>query len=296
MGTMWRRKVQPGEMGRARSVTLLLAMAAVIVGTALSASAHDLGTERRPAALTDVAFDQRVNAEVPLDIPFRDETGAAVQLGKYFDTRPVILALVYYRCRDLCPLLMDGIARTLHGVSLSPDQYRLLVVSFDPRDTPLFAAAKKADLVQNFKLGKAPNWHFLTGEEGAIQYLTKAVGFRYTYDATTQEYAHAAGLVVLTPQGRIYRYMYGIDFSPRDLQLSLVEASGNKVGSVIDQVLLFCYHYDPATGKYTLVILRSLRAAAVVTVGAIAALIVLLLRRERRRNAQAAGGAAHHVA
>ena len=263
-----------------------------------AARAHDLRADSRPAALQEVAFDQRVNEQVPLDLVFRDETGSPVRLGQYFDSRPVILVLVYYHCRDLCPLLLDGVVRTLRGISLgSGDQYHLLVVSFDPRDTPRIAAAKKTDLAHQYgRAGTATGWHFLTGEEATIQSLTRAVGFHYTYDAATEQFGHAAGLVVLSPHGRIYRYMYGIDFSPRDLRLSLVEASGNKIGSVIDQVLLFCYHYDPATGKYSLLILKVVRLAGLATVGGLAAFIITMWRRDRRRTIETAGGAPRHVA
>ena len=239
-----------------------------------------------------------MNEQVPLDLPFRDEAGNQVRLGQYFDSRPVILVLVYFRCRDLCPLLLDGVGRTLRSMSFSAGkQYRLLVVSFDPHDTPGIAALKKADLVQRYGRAKAPAaWHFLTGEEGAIRSLTRAVGFHYTYDASSEQFGHAAGLVVLTPQGKIYRYMYGIEFSPRDLRLSLVEASGNHIGSAIDQILLFCYHYDPSQGKYSLLVMNVVRGAGLATVGALAAFLLVMWRRDRRRSAQAAGRVQEHVA
>lgn len=292
----------PHRSGRARMACSwaigLLAMWALALAGIRPARAHDLRADTRPAALREVAFDQRVNEQVPLDLVFHDEEGRSVRLGEYFGKQPAILVLVYFRCRDLCPLLLDGVVRTLRAMSFSAGhQYHLLVVSFDPRDTAAIAAARKEELAQRYgRPGGETDWHFLTGEDAAIRSLTRAVGFHYTYDASTGQYGHAAGLVVLTPAGKIYRYMYGIEFSPRDLRLSLVEASGNKVGSVIDQVLLFCYHYDPATGKYSLLVMKVLRLAGLATVGGLATFIITMWRRDRRRTVETAGGAPRHVA
>jgi len=283
------------EPRRARSLRVACGLSAwsLIAWSAVAAHAHDPRADTRPAALREVAFDQRVNEQIPLDVVFHDEGGRSVRLGEYFGVQPTILVLVYYRCRDLCPLLLDGVVRTLRAISFGAgDPYHLLVVSFDPRDTPAIAASKKADLARQYgRPGAETGWHFLTGEEAAIRSLTQAVGFHYTYDAATEQYGHAAGLVVLTPQGKIYRYMYGIEFSPRDLRLSLVEASGNKLGSVIDQVLLFCYHYDPATGKYSLLVMKVLRLAGLMTVGVLATFIIVMCLSDRRRLVDAGGGA-----
>lgn len=237
----------------------------------------------RPSALRDVGFDQKLNTQVPLDLVFLNEAGKSIQPRDFFGEKPVILTLVYYDCQDLCPLVLENLARTLRAISFDAGkQFELLVVSFDPRDLPSVAAAKKAEFVQRYaRRGADKGLHFLTGEEAPIRSLTGAVGFRYSYDATTGQYGHAAGIVVLTPQGKISRYFYGIEYSPRDLRLSLVEASENKIGSPIDQLLLFCYHYDPTTGKYSVVIMNVLRLAGLATVLILGAFVLVMLRRER---------------
>ncbi len=276
-----------------RAATLLAAVGWLAGAAVVPAAAHDARADTRPAPLREVAFDQRVNEPVPLGLVFRDEEGKPVRLGEYFGQKPVILVPVYYHCQNLCPLVLDGLLRTLRAMSFTAgDQFNVVAVSFDPRDIPGIAASKKADLVQRYgRRGAAAGWHFLSGEEGAIRQLTQAIGFRYTFDAATDQYAHAAGIVILTPQARIFRYMYGIEYSPRDLRLSLVEASDNKIGSPIDQAVLFCYRYDPATGKYSLLVMNVIRMAGLVTVGALGIFIVVMRRRERRRAADAAGEA-----
>ena len=212
------------------------------------ARAHDDG---RPLALQAVALDQRLGEQAPLDAEFHDESGKLVRLGHYFGARPVILTFAYYRCQDLCPLLLDGVLRTLRAMSLTAGKdFDVVNVSFDPRDTPALAASKKTDLVNRYaRPGAAAGWHFLTGGAEAIERLTTAAGFRYNYESDQDRFGHATGVMLLTPQGRFARYFYGIEFSPRDLRLGLLEASGGKIGRAIDQLLLFCYHYDPATGK-----------------------------------------------
>ena len=274
------------------SATVLTA-AALALAAARPVSAHDPRADSRPPALQEVAFDQRVNASVPRETVFRDETGGTVRLGDYFGSRPVVLALVYHRCRNLCPLLLEGATRALRRTPFTTGrEYSLVVVSFDARDTPAVAAARKAELVQRSGMSAAAaGWHFLTGEAPAIRAVTEAVGLRYSYDAKADEFAHASGLVLLTPQGTIFRYMYGIEFSPEILRLGLVEASENRMGSVVDQVLLFCYHYDPSTGTYTLAIMNLLRVAGLATVGAIGAYIVWTRRRYDRRRVARTGGA-----
>jgi protein SCO1 len=254
-------------------VTLILLVSAV-------ARAHD---DKRPAALRDVAFDQKLNQQVPLDLTFRDANGKTVRLANYFKQKPVILNFVYYRCQDLCPLLLDGVVRSLRALSFDlGNQFDVLTVSFDPHDGPPLAAAKKTDLVEKYsRPGAAMGWHFLTGDEASIQMLTQSVGFRYSYDAHTAEFAHAAGIIILTPQGRTSRYFYGIDFSPRDVRLGLIEAAAAKIGSPIDQLLLFCYHYDPTTGKYNLVVARLIQIAGAFTVLALGTFIIVMLRRDR---------------
>ena len=266
-----------GEVVRAVVSAVLL-----IVITAGAAWPHD----GRPAALREVAFDQKLDQQVPLDLPFRDETGKAVKLRDYFKRKPVILNFVYYKCRDLCPLLLDGIVRSLRAVSFDiGNQFDVLTVSFDPNDTPPLAAAKKADLVENYsRSGAGAGWHFLTGDEASIQSLTRSVGFRYSYDSQTGEFGHATGMILVTPDGRTSRYFYGIDFSPRDVRLALIEAAARKIGSPIDQLLLFCYHYDPTTGKYTLLVTRVMRLAAAATVLVLGGFIAFWVLRERKVN------------
>jgi protein SCO1 len=245
-----------------------------------SAWAHD---NTRPAALRDVAFDQKLNQQVPLDLAFQDERGKKVQLADYFEQKPVILTFVYYQCRELCPLLLDGVVRALRALSFDVGtQFDIITVSFDAHDKPALAAAQKKDFVGRYaRPGAEAGWHFLTGEEAAIERLSDAVGFRYSYDPQAGEFAHATGIVLLTPEGKTARYFYGIDFSPRDLRLGLIEAAQGQIGSTIDQLLLFCYHYNPAAGKYGLVVANVIRAAGTATVLILGAFILLMLRRER---------------
>jgi protein SCO1/2 len=253
---------------------------AVILLTAATAGAHD---DKRPAALRDVAFDQKLNQQVPLDLTFRDENGKTVLLANFFKQKPVILNFVYLKCQDLCPLLLDGVVRSLRALSFDiGNQFDVLTVSFDPRDDPSLAAAKKTDLVEKYsRAGAVTGWHFLTGEEPQIRSLTESVGFRYSYDPHTGEFAHATGIIIMTPQGKTSRYFYGIDFSPRDVRLGLIEAAADKIGSPIDQLLLFCYHYDPTTGKYNLLVARLLQVAGAATVLALGVFIMMMLRRDR---------------
>ena len=270
-------KVVAKAMAATRTPVFALALVMLL---SAAAGAHD---DKRPAALRDVAFDQELNRQVPLDLTFRDETGKPVRLANYFKEKPVILNFVYFKCQDLCPLLLDGVVRSLRALSFEVgNQFDVLTVSFDPHDDPPLAAAKKTDLVEKYsRPGAAAGWHFLTGDEPSIQKLTQAVGFRYTYDARTGEFGHATGIIILTPQGKTSRYFYGIEFSPRDVRLGLIEAAAGKIGSPIDQLLLFCYHYDPTTGKYNLLVARVIQVAGAATVLALGAFIIVMLRRDR---------------
>lgn len=233
-----------------------------------------------------MALDQKVGAEVPLSLRFHDEAGRRVSLGDYFGKRPVILTLVDLRCQDLCPLTLDGLVRALRPLSFEAGkEFEVLAVSFDPQDTPALAAAKKSDLVKQYgRPAAASGWHFLTADRSNIEALTRAVGFRANEQRDQGRYAHATGLIVLTPRGKIARYFYGIEFSPRDLRLGLIEAAGEKIGSPIDQLLLFCYHYDPTTGRYGLLITRVLRLAGILTAVLLGGFILVMLRREKKRN------------
>ena len=244
---------------------------------------HHVQEHQPPGVLREVAFDQRLNEQVPLDLSFRDEAGNLVQLGHYLGEKPLILALSYYDCPMLCPLVLDGLLSTLRALAFTVgDQFNVVTVSFDPGETPAQAAVKKAHYARGYGRDAAgARWHFLTGEAASIAQLTQAVGFRYTYDAAKDEYAHAAGIVILTPQGRIARYFYGLEFSPRDVRLALVEAAANTIGSPVDQLLLYCYRYDPATGGYTLVVRRVLQLAAAATVLVLGGFMIVMFRRDK---------------
>jgi len=236
--------------------------------------------------LQRVGIDQKLNAQVPLDLVFRDESGRAVALREYFGERPVILSLVYYECPMLCTLILNGLLRSLRALSFTAGrEFIVLTVSFDPREGPELAAAKKRAYVRSYGRSEAERgWHFLTGEETAIRRLTEAVGFRYAFDAETGQFAHASGIMVLTPQGRVARYFYGIEYAPRDLRLGLVEAAQGKIGSPVDQLLLYCYHYDPKTGRYSMLIMNVLRLAGAATVLALGGFMLAMFRRERRKK------------
>jgi protein SCO1/2 len=220
-----------------------------------------------PPSLRGVRFDQRLNEQVPLDIPLVDESGHAVTLGDYFNDKPVILVLAYYRCPMLCTMVLNGLVRGLLDVPFSPEQdFRIVTVSFDARETPEQAAAKKKTYIERYgRKGAAAGWHFLTGPQSSIDRLTEAVGFQYVYDRQRDEFAHAAGIMVLTPQGKISHYLYDVQYSGRDLRLALVEASQGKIGSPVDQILLYCFHYDPNQGKYGPQIMTMVRAGGALT-------------------------------
>ena len=252
-----------------------------------------LAHDDRPVALRNVDLEQKLGAQVPMDVEFRDEAGRTVSLKEYFGRRPVILSLVYYSCEDLCPLTLDALVRSMRPLAFNiGDQFDVITLSFDARDTPALAAAKKSDSVKQYSRPAAEDgWHFLTGDENAIRRLTEAVGFRYNYESDKDRFGHATGIILLTPGGKIARYFYGIEFSPRDLRLGLIEASANRIGSPIDQLLLFCYHYDPTTGKYSLLVTNIIRLGGVATVLALATFIVVMLRRDRKLNLQAKGSA-----
>jgi len=236
-----------------------------------------------PPLLQGIGIDQRLNEQVPLDLQFRDEAGKTVTLGDYFGKKPVILSLVYFGCPMLCTMAENGLLHSLQEVKFSVgDQFEVLTVSFDPHDNAELAAAKKAVYVGLYgRKGADRGWHFLTGDEASIQKLTRAVGFRYKYDAQAKQYVHATGIMVLTPKGKIARYFYGIYYPSRDLRLGLVEASENKIGSPVDEVLLFCCRYDPATGKYGMIISRLLQMAGLITVLCIGGLILALSRSRK---------------
>jgi protein SCO1/2 len=268
---------------RAALPRVLAGLLAVVLG----ASAHPVaaGEDQRPAILRDVAFDQRLGGEVPLDVAFRDETGARVTLRDYFGDKPVLLVPAYYECPMLCTIVLNGVVSALRALPFDVGkEFRVITFSFNPRETSELAAAKKATYLEDYRRpGAAAGWHFLVGDEPSIAALTQAIGFRYAWDEASKQYAHASGIVVLTPAGRISHYFFGVEFAPRDLRLALVEASGEHIGSLVDQLLLFCFHYDPATGRYSRVALNAVRAGGILTLAALVAFVVLMLRRDAKR-------------
>lgn len=238
---------------------------------------------RLPQLLTEIGLDQKLNAQVPLDLPFVDEAGRPVTLGDYFGKRPVVLTLVYYECPMLCTQVLNGLSSSIGVLQFDVGrEFDIVTVSFDPQETPDLASAKKASYVERYaRPGAAGGWHFLTGSQKSIEALTKAVGFRYAYNGSTDQYAHVSGIMILTPDGKLSRYFYGIEYGPRDLRLALIEAADRKIGTPVDQLLLYCFHYDPKSAKYSVAVVRLMRSAGVVTLVAIVAGIVVLRRRER---------------
>ena len=236
-----------------------------------------------PVILREIGFDQKLGGAVPLDAVFRDEAGEEVRLGDYFKDRPVVLSLVYYDCPMLCTLSLNGLARALKVLSFVPGQeFEVLTVSFDPGETPALAAAKKkAYMTQYDRKEGAQGWHFLTGDASAIESLTQAVGFRYVWDENTQQFAHPAGIVIVTPEGAISHYLFGVEYSPKDMRLALVDSGGGRIGNPIDQVLLYCFQYDPSRGRYSASILNVVRVGGLLTVGLLVAFILSMTLRPR---------------
>jgi protein SCO1/2 len=237
----------------------------------------------KPGLLKKIGIDQHLNQQVPLDLVFTDETGRTVRLGDFFGKRPVILAMVYYECPMLCTQVLNGMVSALGVLNFEVGrEFDVVAVSINPKEGPGLAAQKKQAYLERYKRPQtASGWHFLTGKEEQIKQLAAAVGFRYAFDEEIQQYAHGAGIEVLTPHGVISKYFYGIEYSPRDLKFGLMEASEEHIGSPIDDVLLLCYHYDPATGKYGAVAIEAVRIGAVATVLAFLTFLFVSLRKER---------------
>ena len=281
---------------RLASSVLALALTGVTAAPAFAqygeAPPAATAASRKEGILSKVGIDQRIGEQLPLDLTFRDETGRDVRLGEFFGTRPVVLALAYYECPMLCTQVLNGMTGSLKTLSFDAGKdYDVVVVSIDPRDGYRMAAAKKATYVEQYgRPATAAGWHFLTGTDASIKPLANALGFRYAYDANLKQYAHGAAIYVATPKGVVSRYLLGIDYAPRDLRLALVEASSNRLGSVTDQVLLLCYHYDPTTGQYGAAVINAIRVGFIATVAAFLTFAFVSLRRERA-NARAE----HHI-
>jgi len=270
-------------MSAALALVAVMLLAVSAWGQGMSKGIMSPPANVRPPRLENVGIEQRLDSQVPPDLAFRDETGRAVKLGDYFGKKPLILNLVYYNCTMLCGEALAGLTSAMRLVKFDVGkEFEVVTVSFDPRETPEIAAAKKKDYVKRYgRSGADVGWHFLTGPAESVNALTKAVGFQYQYDPKINQFAHATAIMVLTPQGRISRYFYGVDFPPKDLRMGLVEASQGKIGNPIDAVLLYCYHYDPATGKYGAVIANILRLAAAATILILGGFIFIMLRLER---------------
>ena len=249
-----------------------------------SVIAHAETSATAPRLPGTVALDQKLDAQLPLDLMLRDESGRVVRLGQYFRRgKPVLLNFVYYNCPMLCPMALEGLTSTLTELKFDiGDQFDVVTVSIDPRDTPKVAAERKERYVKRYgRMSANTGWHFLTAHESAIRKLADAVGFRYAYDAQANQFAHATVLVVVTPAGRVSRYLFGFEYKPRDVRLALVEASSNKIGTPTDALLLLCFHYDAATGKYSRSAMNFVRAGGVATMAALAGFIFVMIRRER---------------
>lgn len=238
--------------------------------------------DQKPQILQQVGIDQKLNTQLPLDLTFRDESGKTVRLGDYFGTKPVIVSLVYYRCPMLCEQVLNGMTAALNVLKFDVGkEFNIVTVSIDPTETPEMAAKKKEVFLHRYQRPTAAQgWAYLTGDQANISQLAKAVGFRYVYDERTKQYAHASGIMVATPQGRLAQYYYGIEYSPKDLRLGLIEASQNKIGTVVDQLVLYCYHYDPETGHYGAIVMRMLRIGGTLTIVLLGGLVITMLRRD----------------
>ena len=268
---------------------------AVMAGVSVLAQANAPGlrpeagppSNAMPQALQQVKFDQKLDAQLPLDATFKDDTGKTVRLGDYFGERPVVLAFVYYECPMLCNQILNGL---VSGVGVLDQtvgtDFDVVAISFDARETPTQAAAKKATYLDRYQRpGSERGWHFLTGDEATIKRVTDTAGFQFAWDAASQQFAHASGIIVTTPEGKLSRYLFGIEYPPRDLKFALMESSAGKIGSVVDQVLLYCYHYEPATGSYSLVAMNAVRMGGVVTMVALLGFVAISLRRDNRAQA-----------
>ena len=288
------RKVASGAVG-----PLMVCCALALVGSIYSIrvaaqnapplAQRPLPAGATPPVLKDIGIDQLLNNQVPLDLTFRDESGRTVQLGEYFKSgKPVVLSLVYYDCPQLCTMTLTGLLGALKTLPLLVGKdFTSVTVSFDPREKPPLAAAKKAEYVKRLNTPDVEQgWRFLTGDEPQIMALARSVGFRYVWDPVTKQYAHTSGIMILTPDGKVSRYLYGIDYAPRDLRFGLIDASQGRIGTLADQMILYCYMYDPERGTYGLVMARLLKVFGSMTIASLGALIFYLRRKEKQKEAE----------
>jgi len=259
----------------------ILTLCSAALGQGMSKGIMSPPANVRPPGLKNVGIEQHLNEQIPPELIFRDENGNQVRLADYFGRKPMILNLVYYQCPMLCGEVLSGLESTLRVLKFDVgNQFDVLTVSFDPRETPAMATAKKAEFLKRYgRPGATQGWHFLTGPQQSIDALTKTAGFQYEYDANSGQFAHTTAIMVLTPEGRIAQYYYGVEYAPKDLRLGLIQASQNKIGNLADQVLLYCYHYDPATGKYGAVVMRILRLAGAATILTLGLFMIVMFRR-----------------
>lgn len=259
---------------------LMAGMTSLMWAQAMTQGVMSPPANLRPPGLKQVGIEQHLNQQIPPNLTFRDENGNLVRLGDYFGRKSLILNLVYYQCPMLCGEVLSGLENALRVLKFDVGkEFYVLTVSFDPKETPEMAAAKKAEFLKRYgRPSAAAGWHFLTGPQNSIDTLTQAAGFQYEYDPKTQQYAHATAIMILTPEGKIAQYYYGVEFAPKDLRLGLVQASQNKIGTVMDQVLLYCYHYDPDKGKYGAIISRILKLAAAATILLLGTFLIVMFR------------------
>jgi protein SCO1 len=273
------------------SILAVALLAASAFGQGMTGGILSPPANVRPPGLKNVGIQQNLNQQIPADLAFTDDLGRPVHLGDYFGKRPLILNLVYYNCPMLCGEVLSGLEHSLRMMKFDVGkEFDVITVSFDPAETPEMAAKKKAEFLRRYKrAGAEQGWHFLVGKQESIDSLTKAAGFQYQYDEKTKQFAHVAAILVLTQQGKIAQYYYGVEYPPKDLRLGLVEAGAGKIGNVVDQLLLYCYHYDPEQGKYSATILRVLRLAGVATMLFLGTFIFMMIRRGPSHDSQKLG-------
>ena len=277
--------------------TIAVTAAGWLLASGIAAAQGMAGPVYKPATpppqiLSNIGIEQNLKQQVPLDLPFKDENGRVVKLADYFGSKPVILSLVYYECPMLCTETLNGMVSAFKVLKFEVGQeFDVVTISFDARETPTLAAEKKKNYLRQYgRAGAEQGWHFLTGPQSSIDAVTKAVGFHYAWDQSTQQFAHATALMLLTPDGKIAQYYYGVEFSPRDLRFGIIEASQGKTGTLVDAVLLYCFHYDPRSGKYGAIITRVVQLAGGVTILLLGGFLIVMFRMEPKHQRSARTG------